>query len=65
VTRSQGSTDKLDDVDYPAYTVGLAADLLGTQPDFLCSLDAAGWGCCVVRSQGRHPMGFSCQAAVC
>lgn len=34
--------DKLDDQDYPAYTMGLAADLLGVQPAFLRSLDAAG-----------------------
>ncbi|HWR49244.1 MAG TPA: MerR family transcriptional regulator [Pseudonocardiaceae bacterium] len=33
--------DKLDDHDYPAYTIGLAADLLGVQPAFLRSLDAA------------------------
>lgn len=32
---------KLDDDDYPAYTIGLAADLLGVQPAFLRSLDAA------------------------
>ncbi|HEV7450822.1 MAG TPA: MerR family transcriptional regulator [Pseudonocardiaceae bacterium] len=43
MTRPQGSTtDKLDDADYPAYTIGLAADLLGVQPAFLRSLDAAG-----------------------
>ncbi|MBV8541637.1 MAG: MerR family transcriptional regulator [Pseudonocardiales bacterium] len=34
--------DKLDDRDYPAYTMGLAADLLGVQPAFLRSLDAVG-----------------------
>lgn len=33
---------KLDDDDYPAYTIGLAADLLGVAPAFLRSLDAAG-----------------------
>jgi MerR family transcriptional regulator/heat shock protein HspR len=33
---------KLDDEDYPAYTTGLAAELLGVQPAFLRSLDAAG-----------------------
>jgi len=32
---------RLDD-DYPAYTTGLAAELLGVQPAFLRSLDAAG-----------------------
>lgn len=35
-------SSKLDDDDYPAYTIGLAADLLGVQPAFLRSLDAAG-----------------------
>ncbi|HKR52015.1 MAG TPA: MerR family transcriptional regulator [Pseudonocardiaceae bacterium] len=34
--------DKLNDRDYPAYTMGLAAELLGVQPAFLRSLDAAG-----------------------
>jgi MerR family transcriptional regulator/heat shock protein HspR len=34
--------DKLDDQNYPAYTMGLAAELLGVQPAFLRSLDAAG-----------------------
>ena len=38
----RGIDDKLDDQDYPAYTMGLAADLLGVQPAFLRSLDAAG-----------------------
>jgi MerR family transcriptional regulator/heat shock protein HspR len=43
VTRPQGSaTDKLDDADYPPYTIGTAANLLGVQPAFLRSLDAAG-----------------------
>ncbi|MDQ3764003.1 MAG: MerR family transcriptional regulator [Actinomycetota bacterium] len=42
MTRPQGRTSKLDDDDYPAYTIGLAADLLGVQPAFLRSLDAAG-----------------------
>jgi len=41
-TTQGGTTDKLDDVDYPAYTMGLAANLLGVQPAFLRSLDAAG-----------------------
>jgi len=31
----------LDDQDYPAYTTGRAADLLGVQQAFLRSLDAA------------------------
>jgi MerR family transcriptional regulator/heat shock protein HspR len=39
--------DQLDDPDYPALTVGRAAELLGVQPAFLRSLDKAG----VVRPQ--------------
>ena len=42
MTRPRGRPSKLDDEDYPAYTIGLAADLLGVQPAFLRSLDAAG-----------------------
>ena len=38
----RGIRDKLDDQDYPAYTMALAAELLGVQPAFLRSLDAAG-----------------------
>lgn len=34
--------DRLDDRDYPAITMGQAAELLGVQPAFLRSLDAAG-----------------------
>ncbi|WP_344904574.1 MerR family transcriptional regulator [Actinomadura meridiana] len=33
--------DKLDDEDYPAYSMGRAAELLGVTPGFLRSLDAA------------------------
>ena len=33
---------RLDDEDYPALTMGQAAELLGVQPAFLRSLDAAG-----------------------
>jgi MerR family transcriptional regulator, heat shock protein HspR len=38
----RGIHDKLNDQDYPAYTMALAAELLGVQPAFLRSLDAAG-----------------------
>lgn len=34
--------DRLDDADYPAVTMGQAADLLDARPAFLRSLDAAG-----------------------
>jgi MerR family transcriptional regulator/heat shock protein HspR len=33
--------DRLDDADYPAYTTGQAAELLGVQQAFLRSLDTA------------------------
>ena len=42
MTQSRGIHDKLDVQDYSAYTIGLAAELLGVQPAFLRSLDAAG-----------------------
>jgi DNA-binding transcriptional MerR regulator len=42
VSPLRGIHDKLDDQEYPAYTMGLAAELLGVQPAFLRSLDAAG-----------------------
>jgi len=42
VTEPRGIDDKLNDQEFPAYTMGLAADLLGVQPAFLRSLDAAG-----------------------
>jgi DNA-binding transcriptional MerR regulator len=37
----QHTTDKFDDDDYPAYTMGRAAEMLGTTPGFLRSLDEA------------------------
>jgi DNA-binding transcriptional MerR regulator len=42
MTPPRGIHPKLDDQDYPAYTMGLAAELLDVQPAFLRSLDAAG-----------------------
>ncbi|WP_442875669.1 MerR family transcriptional regulator [Actinoallomurus sp. NBC_01490] len=38
---SDKKTDKFDDEDYPAYTMGRAAEMLGTTPGFLRSLDEA------------------------
>jgi MerR family transcriptional regulator/heat shock protein HspR len=35
------AVNNLDDLDYPAYTTGQAADLLGVQQAFLRSLDTA------------------------
>jgi DNA-binding transcriptional MerR regulator len=37
-----GGADKFDDEQYPAYTMGRAADMLGTTQNFLRSLDEAG-----------------------
>ncbi len=37
-----GGTSRFDDLDYPAFTMGRAVDMLGVQPAFLRSLDAAG-----------------------
>lgn len=34
-------SDRFDDEDYPAYTMGRAAEMLGTSPGFLRSLDEA------------------------
>jgi MerR family transcriptional regulator, heat shock protein HspR len=45
--------DRLDDDDYPAMTMGQAAELLDVQPAFLRSLDAAGV-LTPVRSGGGH-----------
>ena len=42
MTQPRSGPSKLDDDDYPAYTIGRAADLLGVQSAFLRSLDAAG-----------------------
>ncbi|ESU49307.1 MerR family transcriptional regulator [Streptomyces filamentosus] len=36
--RSTRPTDKFDDDDYPAYTMGRAAEMLGTTPAFLRAL---------------------------
>ena len=39
---TRGGVGRLDDEDYPAVTMGQAAELLEVQPAFLRSLDAAG-----------------------
>jgi DNA-binding transcriptional MerR regulator len=50
-----GSTpnDKFDDEDYPAYSMGSAAEILGTTPGFLRSLDEANL-LVPHRSEGGH-----------
>lgn len=50
----RGLPSKLDDQDFPAYTMGLAAELLGVQPAFLRSLHATGL-LNPERSAGGHP----------
>jgi MerR family transcriptional regulator, heat shock protein HspR len=47
------AADRLDDLDYPAYTTGRAAAVLGVQQAFLRALDAAG-AVCPERSPGGH-----------
>lgn len=39
--RETAGSDKFDDENYPAYTMGRAADMLGTTQGFLRSLDEA------------------------
>jgi DNA-binding transcriptional MerR regulator len=45
--------DRLDDDDYPAYTMGRAAETLGTTPAFLRALGEAGL-IAPLRSEGGH-----------
>jgi DNA-binding transcriptional MerR regulator len=47
------AADRLDDPDYPAYTTGRAAAVLGVQQAFLRALDAAG-AVTPQRSDGGH-----------
>ena len=47
------TTDRLDDPDFPAYTTGQAAHVLGVRQAFLRALDAAG-AVIPVRSGGGH-----------
>jgi len=48
-----GGGDKFDDDQYPAYTMGRAADMLGATQGFLRSLDEAGF-LAPQRSSGGH-----------
>jgi DNA-binding transcriptional MerR regulator len=48
-----GGADKFDDDQYPAYTMGRAADMLGVTQGFLRSLDEAGF-LTPQRSAGGH-----------
>ena len=40
-TDEPSAAEKFDDEDYPAYTMGRAAEILGVTPSFLRSLDEA------------------------
>ena len=53
VTVDDIGVDRLDDQDFPAVTMGRAAQLLGVRPAFLRSLDAAGV-LAPQRSEGGH-----------
>ena len=53
VDNSTGTTNELDNDDYPAYTMGRAADLLGVTAAFLRSLDDMGL-LVAYRSEGGH-----------
>ncbi|MEU1127238.1 MerR family transcriptional regulator [Streptomyces sp. NPDC005899] len=47
------SFDRLEDDDYPAYTMGRAADILGTSPNFLRAIGEARL-ITPLRSKGGH-----------
>jgi MerR family transcriptional regulator, heat shock protein HspR len=53
VTAEETGVERLDDQDFPAVTMGHAAELLGVRPAFLRSLDAAGV-LAPQRSEGGH-----------
>jgi DNA-binding transcriptional MerR regulator len=48
-----GSTDKFEDEHYPAYTMGRAAEILGTSPAFLRAIGEARL-ITPLRSEGGH-----------
>jgi DNA-binding transcriptional MerR regulator len=48
-----GARDPLDDDDYPAYTMGRAADMIGTTPAFLRAIGEARL-ITPLRSEGGH-----------
>ncbi|MFC5145896.1 MerR family transcriptional regulator [Streptomyces aureoversilis] len=50
---TQDPLDRLDDDDYPAYTMGRAAELLGTTPAFLRAIGEARL-ITPLRSEGGH-----------
>ncbi|KUN10496.1 MerR family transcriptional regulator [Streptomyces yokosukanensis] len=50
---NSSAADSLDDDDYPAYTMGRAADVLGATPAFLRAVGEAGL-ITPLRSEGGH-----------
>ncbi|PVE09946.1 MerR family transcriptional regulator [Streptomyces scopuliridis] len=50
---AESSLDRLDDEDYPAYTMGRAAEILGTTPAFLRAIGEARL-ITPLRSEGGH-----------
>ncbi|WNI21521.1 MerR family transcriptional regulator [Streptomyces sp. ITFR-16] len=50
---AENSLDRLDDDDYPAYTMGRAAEILGTTPAFLRAIGEARL-ITPLRSEGGH-----------
>src|SRR3954467_13634835 len=54
LTEAESRPANFDDEDYPAYTMGRAAEMLGTTPGFLRSLDEAKL-ITPRRSEGAHP----------
>ncbi|MEE1929515.1 MerR family transcriptional regulator [Streptomyces sp. TRM 70351] len=50
---SSPTTDRLDDDDYPAYTMGRAAEMIGTTPAFLRAIGEARL-IVPLRSEGGH-----------
>ncbi|MFE6774857.1 MerR family transcriptional regulator [Streptomyces sp. NPDC057702] len=60
---AEDSFGRLDDDDYPAYTMGRAAELLGTTPGFLRALGEANL-ITPLRSQGGHRRYSRCQLRI-
>jgi DNA-binding transcriptional MerR regulator len=52
-TDTSSSTDRFDDDDYPAYTMGRAAEMIGSTPAFLRALGEARL-ITPLRSEGSH-----------
>ena len=63
VVAESNSNDKIDDEDYPAYSMGNAAQILGTTPGFLRSLDEAHL-LSPQRSAGGHRRYSRCQLRI-